>query len=503
MTERSGPTVRTNYGQVKGTEEDGLYVFKGIPFAAPPTGEFRWLPPQPVQSWEGVRSAEDFGPICPQSNMPTPIPGRVPSVEPQDEDCLFLNIWTPGIDGEKKAVMVWIHGGAFTHGSGSSPQNPGSTLPKRGGVVMVSVNYRLGVLGFLRLKDVTSGKIPSTGNEALLDQIAALRWVKENIEYFGGDPDNVTVFGESAGAESIGALLAMPAAKGLFRKAIIQSGASKSQPADRANRTAETYLEALGIPGTGVEALRAVSAEKLIETHTGLGPAAGGMGPVRDGETLPGVPLDVVETRSAAGVTVLAGSNLEEAKLFALIMGPDVVNMDEESMADRLRNLVPEDCLPGLIENYRTALATRELPVTPFEIFTTIQGDQHFRMPNIRLCEVQERLGYPSFGYVFNWKSAAPGFGACHALDVGFIFGNLNEAFHGCTPEAWELAGHMQDAWTAFARTGDPSCPGLGTWPNYGRERNMMVLSEKPHVEAAPYESERAAWDGIPNVALG
>ncbi len=496
-------SVQTTSGSLKGIHEDGLYVFKGVPYAAPPIGEFRWLPPQPIQPWSGVRSAENFGPICPQSNMPTPIPGRKPSEEPQDENCLFLNIWTPGINDDKKAVMVWIHGGAFTHGSGSSPMNPGSTLPKRGGIILVSINYRLGVLGFLRLTDLTNGQIPSTGNEALLDQIAALRWVKDNISNFGGDPDNVTVFGESAGAESIGALLAMPGSKGLFQKAILQSGASKSQSIDRANRAAEIYIKALGISNSDVDNLRSLSTEKLIQTHTQLGMAAGGFGPVRDGEILPDVPLNVIEKGSAIDVTILAGSNLEEAKLFAVIMGSSVLNMDEESMVNRLKNLVPEKYLPDLIEEYRVALATRVLPVTPFEIYTAIQGDQHFRMPNIRLCEIQEKLDKPSFGYVFNWKSAAPGFGACHALDVGFIFGNLNEEFHGCTPEAWRLAGHMQDAWIAFAKTGDPSCPSLGKWPRYGKERNMMVFSGKSRVETAPYELERAAWDGIPNEVLG
>ncbi|UCC17659.1 MAG: carboxylesterase/lipase family protein, partial [Dehalococcoidales bacterium] len=476
-------SVQTSSGELLGVYEEELFVFKGIPYAEPPTGELRWLPPQPVQPWSESRPAQQFGPICPQDNRPTPIPGRKPSVEPQDENCLFLNIWTPAIDDGKRAVMVWIHGGAFLHGSGSSPMNPGSTLPKRGGVVLVTINYRLGVLGFLRLTDITNGKIPSTGNEALLDQIAALQWVKNNILAFGGDPDNITVFGESAGAESIGALLAMPKSKGLFQKAILQSGASKSQSAERATRTAEKYLELLGISGTEVESLKSTPPEKLIQTFTELPPATGGVGPVRDGEVLPEVPLNVIEQGSAEDITVLAGSNLEEAKLFALLMSPDIVNLDEENMVHRLRNLVPEEYLSGLIEKYRVALAERELPVTPFEIYTAIQGDQHFRMPNIRLCEIQEKLGTPTFGYVFNCKSAASGFGACHALDVGFIFGNLNDEFHGSSPDAWKLAGTMQDAWIAFAKTGDPSCPGLGNWPRYGRERMMMVLGSDSHVE--------------------
>ena len=172
-------------------------------------------------------------------------------------------------------------------------------------------------------------------------------------------------------------------------------------------------------------------------------------------------------------------------------------------MERRVRLHVPKPYAAGLIEKYRVALARRDRPVTPFEIFVAIQGDQHFRMPNIRLCEFQEKLSRPSYGYVFTWRSAAPGLGACHALDVGFVFGNLNESFHGCGPGAQELAGKIQDAWVAFAKNGDPSCPGLGTWPRYGRDREMMILGAECRVEAAPYEAERSAWDGIPNSVLG
>ncbi len=199
---------------------------------------------------------------------------------------------------------------------------------------------------------------------------------------------------------------------------------------------------------------------------------------------------------------MLAGSNLEEGKLFAM-MGPNLKDMDEAAMNRRLQRLMPEQYIAGLIEKYRKALAKRDLPVTPYAIYVAIQGDQQFRMPNIRLTEIQHKLGKPSYGYVFTWKSAAPGFGACHALDVGFVFGNLNEEFHGCGPGADKLAGNMQDAWMAFAKTSDPSCPGLGTWPTYGNTRKMMVLGEQSHVETAPFEAERAAWEGIENRWLG
>jgi para-nitrobenzyl esterase len=200
-------------------------------------------------------------------------------------------------------------------------------------------------------------------------------------------------------------------------------------------------------------------------------------------------------------VTILAGSNLEEAKLFAMLM-PDLKNLDETSLAARVERLVTKRYASSMIDKYRRALAYRNLPVTPYEIFVAIMGDQHFRMPNIRLCEFQEKLGRTAYGYVFNWKSAVPELGACHALDVGFIFGNLAKEFHGDSPSAWRLALQMQDAWIAFAKSGDPSTPGLA-WPRYGTGRNMMVFGENSHVATAPYEEERAAWDGIPNNLLG
>ena len=505
MVKTNDAIVSTTSGKLRGTHENGLYIFRGIPYAAPPVGALRWLPPQPVKPWPGVRSAENFGPICPQSIIPvTTIPGRKPSEEPQDEDCLFLNIWTPGLDDQKRAVMVWVHGGAFTNGSGSSPMNPGETLPKRGAVVMVTINYRLGSLGFLNLTQVTGGKIPSSGNEGLFDQIAALRWVRDNIAAFGGDPENVTVFGESAGAESIGALLAMPQSKGLFRKAILQSGASKAQPLARATEGAAAFLRRLNLTGKDIPALRSLPAAALITAQSGLpggGPVGFMPGPVQDGEILKGVPLDAVAQGSAREVTVLAGSNLEEAKLFAMVM-PGIKGLDEAGLASRVERLVTKQYASSMIETYRRALAGRELPVTPYEIYVAIMGDQHFRMPNIRLCEFQEKLGKIAYGYVFNWKSAVPELGACHALDVGFIFGNLTSEFHGDSPAAQHLALKMQDAWIAFAKSGDPSVPGLA-WPRYGTGRNMMVFGENSLVKTAPFEEERAAWDRIPNNLLG
>ena len=229
MSENKKTVVRTRDGKVKGSYQEGLYIFKGIPYVAPPVGERRWLPPQPVEPWQGVRQAQTFGATSPQNW--SPLNDIIPDfgvVEPRSEDCLYLNVWSPGLDDARRPVLVWIHGGAFNLGSGSQSPYDASKLARRGDAVVVTFNYRLGVFGFLRLDEVTGGKVPATGNEGLLDQIASLEWVHDNIAAFGGDPDNVTLFGESAGAMSIGCLLAMPKARGLFHKAILQSGAGST-----------------------------------------------------------------------------------------------------------------------------------------------------------------------------------------------------------------------------------------------------------------------------------
>ena len=504
----SSLNVQTKAGKLLGTLEDDLAVFRGIQYAAPPVGPLRWMPPQPVAAWPRIKAADRFRGICPQDVGPSAIPGRKPSTEPQNEDCLYLNVWTPAADNLKRPVLVWIHGGAFLHGSGSSPNTPAHNIARRGSIVVVTINYRLGCLGFINLNQFTGGKIPSSGNEGLLDQIAALGWVRDNILAFGGDPNNVTIFGESAGAESIGALLAMAESKGLYKKAILESGASKAQPLERANKAAETFFAKLGLDGKDADKMRALPVEALIKAQAelALGAASGvsagvGFGPVQDGKYLKGVPLEAIENGSARDVTVLAGSNLEEGKLFAA-MGPNIKNMDEAGLKQRVAKLLPEQYASGMIEKYRKALARRDLPVTPFEIYVAIMGDQHFRMPNIRLCEYQEKLGKPAWGYVFTWKSTAPDLGACHALDVGFVFGNLTKEFEGVNASSQKLSAQMQDAWIAFAKTGDPSTSEL-PWPRYGKDRKMMVLGENSRAETAPYEAERSAWDGIENRLLG
>jgi para-nitrobenzyl esterase len=238
------PIVETRYGKLEGFHAGEQIVFKGIPFAAPPVGARRWLPPEPPQPWAGVRRATEFSCAAPQVSRQLETLPLLRIDQEQSEDCLYLNVWTPGLDDACRPVMVWIHGGGFTIGTGAQLMADEMALVDRGDVVLVSINYRLGALGFLNLNEVTRGAIPATGNEGLLDQVAALRWVRENIAAFGGDPENVTIFGESAGGMSVGTLLGLPTAQGLFEKAIPQSGAaSTANPLERAVSVAERVLE--------------------------------------------------------------------------------------------------------------------------------------------------------------------------------------------------------------------------------------------------------------------
>src|SRR5271163_2393000 len=312
-----GATVSIHQGKLEGDDQGGLIVFKGIPFAKPPVGALRWLPPEKPASWTDVRDARRFGAAAPQNQLMLSALAAMVVEGEQSEDCLSLNIWTPALDGKRRPVMVWIHGGAFSIGAGSQALYDGSVLARRGDVVLVTVNYRLGPLGFLRLADITNGKIPAGGNEGILDQIAALEWVRDNIAEFGGDPGNVTIFGESAGGMSVGTLLAAPAARGLFLKAIPQSGACHTgAPRERANRNAERIMSKLG--ASGADAIRALTPDQLLKgtlLADGKTPDPEfGMAyqPVIDGAVMPRAAFEIVSEGASSDVAIMVGSTLDE-----------------------------------------------------------------------------------------------------------------------------------------------------------------------------------------------
>ena len=506
-------TVETNAGKIEGYQRRGLYVFKGIPYAAPPVGGRRWLPPQPVEPWSGVRHTQSYASTAPQNMAEQGIFKEFGGEEPQSEDCLYLNVWTPGLDDACRPVLFWIHGGGFTGGSGSQPFYKGSRLAARGNVVVVTINYRLGSLGFLHLNEVTGGRIPATGNEGLLDQIAALEWVRDNITAFGGDPENVTIFGESAGGMSVGCLLAAPRAQGLFHKAIPQSGAaSTALPLDGAVQVVEQFLDILGLNTSDVDALRSLPVERLLAAQQELtlkmmmSDLRMGMPlqPVIDGATLPALPLDAIKDGSADKIPIVVGSTLEEWKSLSM-MDQELPKLDEAGLLRRCQQLMPNGNVEGLIEVYREARAKRGAPTTPAELFMAILTDRIFRIPAISLAEAQQRHKQSAYNYLFIWRSPMLGgaLGACHGLELGFLFGAYEERFSGTGPAADALAGNIQDAWLAFAHNGDPSCESLGTWPPYGNHRETMILGEECHVEQAPYDEERRAWDLIPSAVRG
>jgi len=513
MTRPGEVKVNTTAGMIEGMEQDGLYVFLGIPYAAPPVGERRWLPPQPPEAWSGVRPAHSFGAIAPQNLGELDTLKEFHVAEPQSEDCLYLNVWTPGLDDGHRPVFFWIHGDGFTIGSGSQPVYRGGTLARRGNAVVVTINYRLGLLGFLNLNEITGGKIPATGNEGLLDQVAALKWVRDNISAFGGDPNKVTIFGESAGGMSVGALMALPQARGLFHRAILQSGAaSTALTLTQAVKVAELALEILGLSASDIDTLRSLEVERLLAAQQELALRAltSDLGitmplePVIDGKVLPQLPLEAIRGGSASDIPVVVGTTLDEWKLFSAA-DSTLNQMDEATLLSRLQRLIPAEYVPGLIQTYRSARSQRGAPTTPGELFMAIQTDRAFRIPAIRLAEAQQHHGQAAYHYLFTWPSPLFGgrLGACHAIELGFLFGTYEENFSGTGPAADRVARNIQDAWLAFAHTGDPSCESVGVWPAYGERRLTMMLGERCFVEEAPFEPERRAWDSIPERAVG
>jgi para-nitrobenzyl esterase len=498
--------VKTQYGNLQGVIEQGLMVFKGIPYAAPMTGKNRWLPPLAAKPWKDSRQAREFGPIAPQMIVPPNVPFT--EHESQNENCLFLNIYTPGLDDKKRAVMVYIHGGGYHMGSGSTARHPAHSLVRRGDIVFASINYRLGPLGFLHLNASTRGAISSCGNEGLLDQIFALKWIKENVAAFGGDPNNITVFGESAGAMSIGCLLAMPASRGIFQKAILQSGVSTVRTLNEAVANGEKYLSNLGT--SEVTQLHCLPAQNFVDAYSKLvGDAFWSMSkgtllePVIDGEVLPKLPLDSFEYGSAKDIKVMAGSTLDEVNLFAQ-RDTTIPGMNENELIRRISKYLPADFASELISTYRSALPERgSVDIKPAQILLAIFTDLQFRMPALRLIESQTKLKQNAYNYIFDWQSPQPGLKACHSLELGFLFSKRFDEFHGSGTAAHRLEEQMQDAWIAFAKTGKPSCESLGDWPAYGEQRNTMLLGANSRVVAAPYETERQVWQKAPNAWLG
>ncbi|MFD4241723.1 carboxylesterase/lipase family protein [Streptomyces sp. NPDC058525] len=451
------PRVATAYGAVEGrTGPDGTAVFRGIPYAAPPVGPLRFAAPAPPEPWDGVRDAGAYGPTAPKVPYPPKFAALLADPEIPGEDCLSVNVWTPDpAPAARLPVMVWIHGGALTRGSSAVPVYDGSAFA-RDGVVLVSLNYRLGVLGYGLFPDAPA-------NRGLLDQIAALEWVRDNIAAFGGDPARVTVFGESAGAISIGALLAAPRAAGLFAQAALESGAPEALHRDRVRAMVrrmasllKTDATAAAFGATALPTLLAAQAAVLRRSSPLAGGAAFGL--VTDPDTLPGDPL---EAARAGGVPLLLGWTAEEYRLWLAPTGT-------MRLLDRLGPLAVALARrrSGKDRAAVRALRAARPGAGPADLAGQLLTDHLLRDPLRRLAGA--RRAAPSFLYEFAWRSGVPGLGACHALELGFVFDTLDvpEAAWLAGPDAPQaLADEMHAAWVRFAVTGDP---GWAPWNGSG-----------------------------------
>ncbi|HTI20442.1 MAG TPA: carboxylesterase family protein [Kutzneria sp.] len=448
--------VETTLGAVRGHAlPGGGEVFAGIPFAAPPIGELRFRPPQPPAPWSGVRDGGRFA-AAPAQGSPTlvgetkwpALPGfPTGDLGPTAEDCLYLNVWVPGGDGPRP-VIVWIYGGGFESGSAAPPYTDGAALARQTGAVVVAANYRLGALGFLHL--------PSIGavNLGVQDQVAALRWVRDNIGGFGGDPDNITVAGQSAGAYSVGTLLAVPAASGLFHKAILQSGnASRSFSPATAAGMADDFLAALGI--SSADDLRTVAVDQIlaaqrtvIDGDVGRRNLPGGRawGAVVDGSVLPVFPHQAVVAGAAAAVPLLIGATADEVRLFQVLNGDRFRPADEAALLAEIALTGASDPL-ALLETYRAD----DLSAARSAFLT----DTIYRLPAVQLAEAQLAAGGRAFHYLFRDEPLGPTLGAFHGADLLYTFDAL--ALVGAdTPDRLAVQDALVQAFATFAATGDP-----------------------------------------------
>lgn len=496
----SGPRVEIVQGTVEGTNQPGCERFLGMVYARPPIGRLRFRAPEPPSPHRGTFLADNYGPHAPQpfSMMEQFLAGGAPIVTDEAE-CLRLNVWTPRCDAAKRPVMVWIHGGGFVWGTSATPWYDGERFAVDHDLVMVSFNYRLGVLGFTYLGDVLGSEVAGSGSLGVQDAVAALRWVRENIANFGGDPGNVTLFGESAGAMSVGTLLDMPGARGLFHKAILQSGATSSvMNIDTAARYTAELMAILGFDHVELDALQQLPVSTLIDAHQALAAAHAREGlvsrPVVDGTVIDRPPLEAVERGAASDIPLLIGTNHDEWRLFALF-DPVFMATDEKGLASGLAKLLSDNSAAAL-RTYRQ----RTSDASPAEILASALSDSVFRVPAIRLAEAQHRGGGTAWMYLFTWAipPAKNRLGSCHAVELPFVFNNLNKPgatiFLGDDPPL-SLARDVNATWAAFARYGDPGHGALGGWPPYNpNDRKTMMIDVESRIESDPLGEERILW---------
>jgi para-nitrobenzyl esterase len=489
--------VSVAQGQLRGSATDGVISFKGVPYAAAPFGPLRFAAPAPAPSWDGVRDATAYGPTAPKPGYPPPVDQILPEVVVPGEECLNLNVWTPALDDARRPVLVWIHGGAFVNGSGAIPTYDGSRFA-RDGVVCVTLNYRLGAEGFLLLDDAPA-------NRGLLDQVAALEWVRDNIAAFGGDPDQVTVFGESAGAMSVITLLSMPAAQGLFHRAVAQSGGGhNAMSRGTAQKVTAALAERLGVEASAA-GFAAVPPADLVAAQAALSAAIAtapdprvwgeiathsmAWEPCVDGEVVPALPIERIAQGVGADVELMVGHNSDEHAFFLVPTGI-VDHISDEHLRRVLTGLGADP--DAVLSVYRAGA----LDASPGDLMVSTVGDWFFRIPAVRLAEARAAHGAETHVYEFTWRSPQFGgrLGACHALEIGFVFDNVDDpagAPLAGPDRPQSLADEMHRAWVDYAAKGEPG------WAPYGERRTVCRFGLPTEVVDDPAPERREVWHGV------
>ena len=503
--------AETTFGRIRGVDNDGIKIFKAIPYGASTAGPNRFMPPAEPADWSGVRDALAYGHSAPQRDPAAPPPpaGALTisgeNLPVEGEDCLVLNIWTPAVGtaadgGHRRPVMFWCHGGGFATGSGSSPDNDGTNLARRGDVVVVTINHRLNVLGFANLS-AFSDDFAASGDAGMLDIVQALKWVRANISQFGGDPTTVTIFGQSGGGRKVETLLAMPSAKGLFHRAIIESGAAvKVVDREAAVRNAEQLLAKLGVQKTNVRELQKLPVEKIMAAYFAVGkdnpgvdPSLGGFSPAVDGKILPQHPFYPKASPVSADVPVMIGNTRTEMTLFSL-NDPTAFSLDDAGMRGRVNNLLG-DHASAMIDLYRKL----NPGASPSDIYFLIASDCRYGGPTMIAAQRRAALGKaPVYLYYFTWETPVQGgrLRSPHTMEIPFAFDNvkISARMTGGGAGAMALADKVSDAWIAFARSGDPNTPKLPHWPAYdAKDRATMVINNVSKVVNDPLREQRLA----------